>query len=61
MKAYVVISDAVERGLQYGWNRVWKHRDGPVCEDDRDAVLESLENAVLTELGKVLEFDEEGL
>lgn len=57
MKAYSVISDAVERGLGIGWGRVWKHRDGAVGEDDRDAVLETLEHAVLTELGEVLEFD----
>jgi len=60
LKAYSIISDAVERGLGFGWARIWKRRDEPIENhaDSRDAILETLENAVLTELCEVLEFDE---
>jgi hypothetical protein len=28
-KEYIVLSDAVERGVEYGWNRAYKHTEDP--------------------------------
>ena len=54
VNAYAVIADAVERGIQVGWHRAWKHRDAL----NRDEVPGALEQAVLNELCQVLTFDE---
>jgi len=54
INAYDIVRRAVEEGVRYGWNRAHKHTDKP----DEAAILEHIENAVLTELCEVLKFDE---
>ena len=43
---YRVMSDAVERGVAYGWQRAHKHTDKP----DETAILSAIEEAVTNEM-----------
>lgn len=49
---YAIISRAVEEGVGYGWTRAHKHTNEP----DREAAVEAIFNAVMSELCEVLEF-----
>lgn len=49
-KTYAIISEAVEQGIAYGYNRAHKHTDKPgeehLKETIREAVMSSLSNVV---------------
>jgi hypothetical protein len=51
---YRVMAMAVESGVAYGVNRAFKHTDSP----SREAIVEAVENAVLTELCEWFSFGE---
>jgi hypothetical protein len=53
--AYNIISDAVERGVNRGLMRAYKHTNEP----DSDHIAEQVEQAVMGELCEVLDFDTE--
>jgi hypothetical protein len=52
--AYKIISDAVEKGAQYGYNRAHKHVDNP----SEVALINAIADAVMSEIGEVLHFDD---
>lgn len=52
INAYMVISDAVERAVAYGWRRAHKHTDTP----DETTVCQEIENAVINDLCEILMF-----
>ena len=55
VKTYVVISNAVEQGINYGYNRARKYTDKPSDEHIKDCILAS----VMSELDMVLSFGDE--
>jgi hypothetical protein len=55
LKAYNIISDAVELGVSYGLTRAYKHTNEP----DSNYIAEQVENAVMGQLCEVLDFDPE--
>ena len=58
LDTYGVISDAVERGLHYGWHRVTKYHDGAVLPDV-EMVVEHMHNEVMNALCEVMLFGRE--
>lgn len=60
IKAHAVISRAIEDGLNYGWNRVWKHREGPITASagpEAEDAKETLLNEIMNALDEVVCFD----
>ena len=57
LKAWPIVSDAVERGVSYGFRRAYKHTDKPEEEDLREAI----ENGVMAELAEIIDFSEDDL
>lgn len=55
VRVYPVISEAVQRGCDYGWMRVHKHNPEPTEND----ICEAMADAVMTELCGILDFDPE--
>ena len=53
--AYKVISDCIERGINYGYMRAYKHTDTPT----EDALKNELEQAIMNELCDYIDFDED--
>lgn len=53
LRAYEIISRAVEEGVGYGIARAFKYSDAP----DRDSLAEQVELAVMNALCDVLEFE----
>lgn len=51
-RAYEIISDAVERGVQRGTSRAYKYSDNPTS----DYCTEQIEQAVMSELCEILDF-----
>jgi len=53
MKAnfYAIIMEAVERGLEIGWNRALKHTDVPdyqtIIDKQADAIIELLDEKII--------------
>lgn len=54
LDAYRIISDAIESGLRFGWNRAHKHTDDP----GQDLIIDQMHSAVMNELCEILKFDE---
>jgi hypothetical protein len=53
MKKYGIISDAIERGIQWGWQHAHKHTDTP----DEDSVKQHIYDDVMNEIFEVVNFD----
>lgn len=54
VKAYVVLAEAVESGVQSGWRRAHKHTDAP----SQPTLLETIESEVLAEICARFDFDD---
>lgn len=54
IKAYTIISQAVENGILYGWNRAHKHTDTP----GEEHIKEQIYNAIMNDLCDVVDFDD---
>ncbi len=55
LRAWPIVSDAVERGVSYGYRRAYKHTDEP----EESYVLECMEQAVMSELAEIIDFSTE--
>lgn len=57
MKAneYRVLSDCVERGVNYGYRRAFKYVENP----DEEAIKDAIENAVMSEICEYFGFAED--
>ena len=53
LRAFPVLSRAVEEGVAYGWRRAHKHTDTP----DPKAIEEQIVDAVLGEICEYFDFD----
>lgn len=56
VRTYSIMSDAVERGIAYGYNRAHKHTDKPAEE----TIRQQIHDAVMLELTEVFDFGDEG-
>ena len=52
LKAYSIVSDAVDSGISYGFNRAHKHMETPNSVDIHEAVL----TAVMGSLCDIIDF-----
>ena len=52
-KVYPLLVECIERGVQLGLNRAYKHTDEP----DREMMMEAISQAVFTELFEVFELE----
>lgn len=53
VRAWDVMSRAVEEGVAYGWNRAHKHTSTP----DADAVRDAIEQAVMNAISESFDFE----
>ena len=57
LKAWPIVSDAVERGIEAGHRRAYKHTDEPQYSH----ISEEIFNEVMAELAEIIDFDEDDL
>lgn len=50
VNTYIVVTRAIEEGINYGWNRAHKHTDRPSPEQ----IKQEIENAIMNSLSEVL-------
>ena len=55
-KFYPILTDCIERGIQFGLNRSFKHDDKPTQE----AIAQNVEREILNQLHEYFVFDSEG-
>jgi len=55
VKEYQVLVDCVERGVEFGMARAYKHTDTPTL----DYIKRQIEDAVLLEISEYFNFDNE--
>jgi len=55
-KFYPILTDCIERGVQLGMNRAYKHDDAP----SRQLIEESIFNEIVNQLHEYFVFDSEG-
>jgi len=55
LNAYRIISDAVEDGIQFGWNRAHKHVENP----SKEHILAEIHSNVMNSLCDIINFDDE--
>jgi hypothetical protein len=55
IRAYPILSRAVEEGVAYGWRRAHKHVDAP----DAKSIEEQIVTAVLSEICEYFNFDDD--
>lgn len=54
IKTYHIISEAVDAGIGYGWNRAHKHTDNP----DENYIKERIYDAIMSGLCDIIDFDD---
>ncbi len=54
VRVFMVVDEAIENGVKYGWNRAHKHTDAPSPETVQDEIC----RAVMNELSTWLDFGE---
>jgi hypothetical protein len=54
-KIRVILEKAIEEGVRYGYSRAYKHNDDP----SDGAVIEAIEDAVMSAIDDYFTFDEE--
>jgi hypothetical protein len=52
MRVYSIIEEAVERGVNYGMHRAYKHVDNP----SEEAIKQAINDAVMNSLSEVVDF-----
>ena len=60
LNAYRIVSDAVESGLAYGWQRLFKHRDKPRGLPDDSTVVDELTQHIMNALSESVDWDGSG-
>ena len=55
-KFYPILTDCIERGVQLGMNRAYKHDDAP----SREVIAQNVETEILNQLYAYFVFDSEG-
>lgn len=55
-KFYPILTDCIERGVQFGLNRAYKHEDNP----SREVIAQIIESEILNQLHEYFVFDNEG-
>ena len=55
VRAYTVLSEAVERGVAFGWSHAHKHESNP----SEDIVCENMEREVLNAICEAFDFDDD--
>jgi len=53
VKEYTVLTDCIERGVQYGMSRAYKYSDAPSEEHIKSVLID----AVLLEISEYFDFD----
>mgnify|MGYP001616642053 FL=1 len=56
LNAYALVSDAVERGIELGWNRAYKHTDDP----QKDVFVEAMTRSVMELIDEVVGWERSG-
>ena len=55
VNVYLVLTRAIEEGLEYGWNRAHKHTDTP----DEHIIQQEQYNAIINNICEIMTFDDE--
>lgn len=61
VKAYTVVSRAVEEGVHYSITRLFKHRSDPMSEEDMRERVDEIAGRIIGALCEVIEFTDEDL
>ena len=56
LNAYTLVSEAVERGVELGWNRAFKHTDDP----QKDTFVEAVRRSVMELINEVVNWERSG-
>ena len=54
LKTYAIISEAVEQGISYGYQRSFKYSETP----SKEHIIETIRAAVMSSLGNVVNLDD---
>jgi hypothetical protein len=54
-KTYKILTDCIDNGIEYGWNRAHKHTDQP----DSNVVKECIEDAIMLEISENFSFEDD--
>lgn len=55
VKSRIVLENAIEQGISYGYSRAFKHNENP----NEQYIKECIEDAIWLELDKMLSFDDD--
>lgn len=58
VSTYTIVSDAVERGIDAGINRAYKHSDERVSEAQREQIRDHVARAIMDQLSDVIDWDD---
>lgn len=53
VKAWLVLDDCIERGIELGYNRAFKHLDDPTDSQIKELIY----TAIMSEVGEYFEYD----
>jgi len=56
MNTYMIIDDAIEAGIRFGYSRAFKHTDKP----HEETIVQSIHDSIMNNLCEVVDFDNDG-
>ena len=56
IRAYTIVADAIERGIEVGINRAYKHSDERLSDADREKLLDHVSRAIMAQLDEVIDW-----
>jgi hypothetical protein len=56
IRAYTIVADAIERGIEVGINRAYKHSDHRLSDFQRGHIIENVARAIMEQLDDVIDW-----
>jgi hypothetical protein len=56
LRTYTIVAEEVERGIEVGIHRAYKHSDEPLSDAQREHIIENVARAIMDQLSDVVDW-----
>lgn len=59
LRTYTIVAEEVERGIEVGIHRAYKHSDEPLSDAQREHVIENVARAIMENLDDIIDWGDD--